>query len=129
MGYPQSYNSQVPLGRITVTAPGATVLLSVNCGPFAGQVAGADYRNPPVPGGAAEYFMLQADPNNAGNLYLMPRGKTAAGNPTSIMAVLPPGSSIPFPFSAGSGPGLTPENFCLDTDASGTAYGYATLAG
>ena|SRR5271156_1542839 len=132
MPYPQSYNGQVPFGQMAITAAGTTTALSVNCGAFGGQISGADYKNPPVPGGAAQYFMIQAGLSNSGNLYLLPRGKTAAGNPASIMAILPPGSSIPFPFSAASGPGLQPENFVLDTDAvSGTqyAYGYATLNG
>lgn len=129
MPLPQSYNGIVPLGKIAITAAGTTTLLSVNCGPFGGAVGGTP-SNPPVPGAAADYFMIQADLNNSGNLYLMPRGKTAVGNPAAILAQLPPGSAIPFPYSSGGGPGLTPENFCLDTDAvAGTqnAYGYAAM--
>jgi hypothetical protein len=131
MPIPQSYNGQVPLGKIAITAAGTTSLLSTNCGPFGGNVGGTALQ-PAVPGTAAQYFLILADQNNSGNLYLLPRGKTATGNPTSIMAIIPPGGSIPFPFSGDAGPGLQPENFCLDTDAgSGTqyAYGYATMRG
>lgn len=133
MGLPQSYNNQVPFGKMSITAAGSTVLLSVNCGPFGGQVANREnYLAPPVPGATAQYFVIEADVNNSGNIYLLPRGKTVASNPSSIMAQIAPGGYLPFPFAAGGGPGLQPENFCLDTDAvSGTqlAYGYATLNG
>jgi hypothetical protein len=73
---------------------------------------------------------IQADPGNSGNIYLLPRGKTASANPGSIMAVIGPGGFLPFPAASMLGVGFTPENFCLDTDAaSGTqyAYGYGTL--
>lgn len=131
MPVPQSYNGQVPLGQMAITAAGTTTLLSVNCGPFGGAIGGSP-SNPPPPGAAGEYFMIQAKASNTGNIILLPRGKTASANPASIMAVIPPGGSIPFPYSASGSPGLTPENFCLDTDAvSGTqyAYGYATMRG
>lgn len=129
MPIPNSYNGITPLGKMAITAAGTTTLLSVNCGVFGGAVGGTP-SNPPVPGQAADYFLIEADSANGGNLYLMPRGKTAAGNPTFILAQIPPGGAFPFPYSAGGGPGLQPENFCLDTDAvSGTqhAYGYAAM--
>ena len=129
MPIPMSYNGTVPLGKISITAAGSTQLLSVNCGPFGGGVPGPNYLNPPVPGASADYFMVQAALANTGNLYLLPRGKTASANPGSILAQIGPGGSLPFPYSAGGGPGLTPENFCLDMDGSGTqvAYGYAAM--
>lgn len=129
MPTPMSYNGITPFGKMGITAAGTTTLLSVNCGPFGGGVPGPNYLNPPVPGASADYFTIQADLNNSGNIYLLPRGKTASGNPTSILAQIPPGGAIPFPYAAGGGPGLTPENFCLDTDGTGTqyAYGYAAM--
>jgi hypothetical protein len=72
---------------------------------------------------------IQADSANSGNIYLLPRGNTAAANPGTILAKIGPGGSLPFPAAIMSGVGFTPENFCLDTDAtSGTqyAYGYGT---
>ena len=132
MPTPMSYNGITPFGKMAIAAAGTTTLLSVNCGPFGGGVNAnpVNYLNPPVPGASADYFTIQADLNNSGNIYLLPRGKTASGNPTSILAQIPPGGAIPFPYAAGGGPGLTPENFCLDTDAgSGPqyAYGYAAM--
>lgn len=134
MPYPQSYNGIVPLGKLAITAAGTTTPLSQNCGPFGGAITSTppNYQNPPVPGGAADYFFIQADLNNSGSLYLMPHGKTAATNPDKILAQIGPGGQLPFPYSAGGGPGLQPENFVLDTDAvSGTqnAYGYAAMRG
>jgi hypothetical protein len=72
---------------------------------------------------------LQADIANTGNLYLLPRGNTAAGNPGVIIAKIAPGASLPLPTGVMIGAGFVPENFCLDSDASGTqnAYGFASL--
>lgn len=127
----QRYANVVPFGKCTVSAPSTTTPLSVNCGPLGGQVI--SQANPlPVPGTSCQQFTLQADAGNGGNLYLMPRGATFAANPNLVLAQLPPGASIPFPFSAGGGPGLVPENFVMDTDAaSGTSafYGYGVLVG
>jgi hypothetical protein len=122
------YANLVPLGKCTVSAPSTTTQLSVNCGPLGGQVS--SQANPlPVPGTACQQFTLQADPGNAGNLYLLPRGMTAAANPASIMAILAPGAAITFPAGL-TGPGLLPENFVMDTDAgSGFFYGYGVLVG
>ena len=131
MPMPQSYCGQVPLGRMAVTAAGTTTPLSINCGNFGGTVPAGNYLNPPSFGQAAMQFTVQALVGNSGNLYLLPRGKTAVGNPEAIMCILGPGQSITFPAGL-QGPGMQPENFVLDTDAvSGTqyAYGYATLGG
>jgi len=119
----------VPLGKLTITAAGTTVLLSANCGPLGGQPI-TNWQNPPAPGQAFRFVEIQADPSNSGNLYLLPRGKTVTANPGSIIALIGPGGSLPFPNGIMAGVGITPENFCLDTDAgSGTqyAYGYGTL--
>ena len=123
------YANLVPLGRCPVTAAGSPGQLYYNCGPLGGQTA-APGSNAGVPGTAIQQFTLQAG-NNSGNLYLLPRGKTAAGNPEAIMAILFPTGSITFPAGLG-GPGLLPENLVMDTDAvSGTQYfyGYGVLVG
>lgn len=124
----QRYANLVPLGKCTVSAPGTTTPLSVNCGPLGGQVA--SQTNPlPVPGTACQQFTLQADTGNGAALFLLPRGMTAAANPGSIMAILPPGGAITFP-SGLTGPGLLPENFVMDSaTGSGNFYGYGVLVG
>jgi len=125
---PMSYNNVLPLGKCIVTTPGVPIPLSQNCGPLAGAVqVKTTPLAPATPGRKVQQFTLQADSGNAGNLYLMPRNTTAVANPTQILAVLPPGASIPFPVASAGGPGLLPENFAFDTDASGTFYGYAVL--
>jgi len=125
---PMSWNNIVPLGKATVASPGATVRLSVNCGPLAGAVQNKSTPLAPATvGRKVQQFTLQAASSNSGNLYLLPAGKTVTANPDQILAVLPPGSSIPFPVASAGGPGLLPENFVFDTDASGTFYGYAVL--
>lgn len=122
------YSNLVPLGKCTVSAPGTTTALSANCGPLGGQVS--SQANPlPVPGTACQQFTLQADLANAGNLYLLPRGKTFSANPEAIMAQLPPGGAITFP-SGLTGPGIAPENFVMDSDlGAGIFYGYGVLVG
>ena len=122
------FNALVPLGRLSVTVAGTTIPLSTNCGPYGGQ-QGTDWKNIPVPGNAWRGFMLQAAPGNSGNIYLLPRGKTASANPESIFGVIGPGGSLQFPQSNMTGVGVLPENFVLDMDGSGTqiCYGYGTL--
>jgi hypothetical protein len=116
----------IPIGKITVAVVGTPVPLSFNCGPYGGQ-QGTDWKNPPVPGMAWRFMEIQGDNDNLGNLYLLPRGKTAAGNPGSILAKIPPGGSIPFPSSVMGANGFTPENFVLDSDAVNcVAYGYGS---
>lgn len=124
------WNSFVPLGKLTITAAGTTTSLAANCGPLAGQVSGTQ-ASPNRLGQALRGIELQADSANSGNIYLLPRGYTAAGNPGLIMAKIGPGGSLPFPASQMVGGGFVPENFVLDTDAgSGDqhVYGYGTLA-
>jgi hypothetical protein len=127
---PMSYNNIVPLGKCTVTTAGTPIPLSQNCGPLAGTVQSTTTQiAPATPGRAVQQFTLQASSNNTGNLYLMPRNKTVTANPDQILAILPPGSSIPFPVASAGGPGLLPENFAFDTDTNGTQvfYGYGVL--
>lgn len=125
----QRYANVVPFGQCTVSAPGTTTPLSVNCGPLGGQVISQS--NPlPVPGTACQQFTLQASSANTAVLFLLPRGMTAAANPGSILVALAPGASVPFPFSGGGGPGLLPENFVMDSGTgSGVFYGYGVLVG
>src|ERR1700734_3706510 len=103
---PGAYTSFPPIGQLTIATPGTTVLLSLNIGPQSGQVNGANYLNPPAPGIAWRYMEIQADPGNPGNIYLLPRGKTASGNPGSILAKIGPGGSQPFPFGLMTGQGF-----------------------
>lgn len=130
MPLPQSYDGQVPLGKMTIAAAGTPTSLAVNCGNFGGSISGPGYQNPGLPGGAAVQFTIQSDPSNSGNLYLMPRGKTVTANPGSIMAIIFPGGSITYP-NLSTGPGMQPENYALDTDGAGAqvAYGFATMQG
>lgn len=126
---PGQYTSFPPIGQLTIATPGTTVLLSVNIGPQSGQVNGANYLAPPVPGIAWRNMQIQADPGNPGNIYLLPRGNTAAGNPGSIMAKIGPGGSWPPLGAPLMNSGFVPENFCLDCDTAGTnlAFGYGSL--
>jgi hypothetical protein len=124
----QYISAFVPIGQLAITAAGTTTLLSANCGTYGGQTA-APGTTAWTPGAAWRGMEIQADPANSGNLFLLPRGKTASANPGSIIAKIGPGGSLPFPAVAMSGIGFTPENFCLDMDGTGTqyAYGYGIL--
>lgn len=118
-----SYPNLVPLGKITVTAAGTTVLLSINCGPLGGSVVGNTY-SPPPPGNALRQIQLMADKANTGQVFLLPAGKTASANPSLILAVITPNNPAILPRGVMLANGLLPENFCLDTDtASQIVYG------
>ena len=122
------YNGLVPLGKLSIT-PGTPTPLSTNCGRYGGE-QGTDWKNPPVPGNAWRGMEIQADPSNDVNIYLLPRGKTVAANPESILASIGPGGSLQFPSSSMLSVGILPENFALDADTSvnpQVAYGYGTL--
>jgi hypothetical protein len=121
-----SYSPNIqPLGVLTVSAPGTTTLLSANCGPLAGGTVGTP-SNPPLPGTPLRQVVLQAaSPGNVGNVYVLPRGSTFAANPGSVLAVIQPNSTVPFPYGLPTANGILPENFCLDADTAGnTVYGY-----
>src|SRR6266568_5746457 len=129
MPNPQTYVSLVPLGKIAITAAGTPSPLSQNCGPLAGQIGGSNYLNPPIPGSLLRQVTIQSATTNSGNLYLLPRGKTATGNPESILLQIGIGGAATSPSGLMS-ESILPENFVLDTDAvSGTqnAYGYGVI--
>jgi hypothetical protein len=52
---------------------------------------------------------------NTGNIYILPRGYTAAANPALIILALAPGQIAALPPS-GSQLGMLPENFVVDSD-------------
>lgn len=111
-----------PLGKLTVTTAGTTVPLSTNCGALGGQVGGTE-QSPPLSGTSLRQITLAADKANTGQVFVLPRGNTAAGNPALIIAVIGPGQQVTLPPS-GSQFGMLPENFVLDTDtASQSVYG------
>lgn len=117
------YANLVPLGKITVTTAGTPVLLSTNCGPQAGQVTTGP--TPPLSGQPFRGIVLTAPASgNTGNVYLLPRGKTAS-NTESIIAAIEPGTTVPIPYGTLWGSGILPENFVLDADTNGNfVYGY-----
>jgi hypothetical protein len=114
------YPNVQALGLLTIVAPGTTTLLSANCGPLGGGTVGTQ-SNPPLPGSAMRGIVLQASSaTNVGNVYLMPRGKTAAGNPEAIIAIIAPNNTpVPIPYGVLLDNGILPENFCLDADTAG----------
>lgn len=112
----------VPLGKITITAAGTTVKLSVNCGAQAGSVTTG------LPGFAFRGIVLMGDKANTGQVFLLPNGKTVSSNPDQIIAVIGPSAIVPIPHGVLAASGLLPENFCLDTDTnSQIVYGYGIL--
>jgi len=125
MPNPQTYGSLVPFGKMAITAAGTTTPLSVNCGPLGGEIQGADYTRPAVPGARVHQITLQSISTNSGILYLLPRGKTASANPESVIAIIGIGGGITIPSGIMLTDAMLPENFVLDTDASsGTQYCY-----
>jgi hypothetical protein len=114
-----------PLGQMTVTAPGTTTNLSINCGLLGGGASGSS-TNPPLPGSALRAIVLQSTPNtNVGNVYLLPRGSTFAANPGNVIAVVSPGQTVAIPYTGVIQNGILPENFVLDADTAGNVvFGY-----
>ena len=120
-----SYPNLAPLGLLTVTTAGTPVLLSTNCGAQSGGVGGTQ-TSPPKFGRAFRQIQLTCPISNSGFVYLLPRGKTASGNPEAIMAAIAPGETQPFPYGESVSSGLVPENLVLDADTSGSVvYGCA----
>jgi len=123
------YNTLVPLGALEVTAAGATVLLSANCGPLAGQSGPiTDYNNPPLPGQPLRQIILTA---TGGAAVLLPRGMTAAANAAQILAYLPENVPVSIPYGTPFENGFLPENFCLDVLGDATdviVYGCGVLS-
>lgn len=120
------YNTLVPLGAMTVSATGTTTLLSVNCGPLAGQVISPS--NPTPPSGTPLRQIVLTN-GSVGNAYLLPRGMTAAANPGSIIAYINKGATVVIPYGQPFEGGILPENFCLDADTASTIiYGCGILS-
>lgn len=120
------YPNITPLGKITITTAGTTILLSVNCGPLSGAVGGTQ-TSPPFPGSALRQIRLTNTAAAAGsNVYLLPRGSTASSNPANIIAIILPQQTISIPEGVMAASGFVPENYCLDIDGAGPAivYGY-----
>lgn len=117
----------VPLGALTVATQGTTVLLSANCGSLAGQVPGANYLDPPIPGTPLRQIILTATGADA---VLLPRGNTFTGNPANVLAYLPKGVPVAIPYGQPFENGILPENFCLDAASATptTVYGCGILS-
>ena len=119
------YATLVPLGALGVSAASTTILLSANCGSLQGKT-GTSFTDPPVPGTPFRQLILTNAGN--GNAFLLPRGKTAAGNPELIIAYIKAGTTIYLPNGQPFEGGILPENFCLDGDAACTVYGCGILS-
>jgi hypothetical protein len=118
-----TYGNIIALGKLTVTAAGATLPLSTNSGSLGGSTVGSTI-SPPTSGRALREIQLFADKANTGQIFVLPRGNTAAANPGNIIAVLVPGSPVSLPRGVSDAAGMLPENFVLDTDTAGqVAYG------
>jgi hypothetical protein len=118
----------VPLGKITLTGPGTTVNLAVNCGAQAGQVQ--NQGTPLVialPGKPFRQLILTNA--GAGAVFIMPRGFQAALRPDLIMGYIPSGATQPFPWGQPFENAVLPENFDLDCSAACTVYGCGIING
>ena len=120
------YATLVPLGNLVVSGAGSTVLLSVNCGPLAGQL-GAPGSNAGVPGTPLRQIILTNSSTTA-TAYLLPRGSVASSAPGSIIAAIMPGATIAIPYGQPFEGGILPENFCIDGSAAVTVYGCGILS-
>ena len=120
------YATLVPLGNLVVSGAGSTVLLSVNCGPLAGQL-GAPGSNAGVPGTPLRQIILTNSSTTA-TAYLLPRGSVASSAPGSIIAAIMPGATITIPNGQPFEGGILPENFCIDGSAAVTVYGCGILS-
>ena len=119
----------VPLGKISGTG-GTPVSLAVNCGPLAGQISGANYLSPPVPGTPLRQIILTADGGNTGQVYLLPRGSSLGSNPGNVLACIPKGETVAIPWGQPFEGGILPENFVLDSDGTDAfvVYGCGILS-
>lgn len=125
---PNTWPTIVPLGKITLSGAGSTVNLAVNCGPMGGQIQ--NQGTPQVvaiPGTPFRQLVLTYI--GAGTGFLMPKGKTAAGNPTLIIAVLVNNVPLYLPNGQPFEGGFLPENFDLDCSAGGVVYGCGIING
>jgi hypothetical protein len=118
----------VPLGLLTLVTPGTNVNLAVNCGSLGGQVQ--DQGTPQViayPGTPLRQLVLTN--TGSGTAFLMPKGKTALGNPTQILAAIPSGATIYLPNGQPFEGGFLPENYDLDCSAGCSVYGCGIING
>lgn len=99
----------VPLGKITIAAAGTTQLLTVNTGPQAARG---------IPTKTVRQLIFTADAANAGQVFLLPAGKTAAANPGSIIAVVPKGAGVAIPQGVMLAGSIALDSYCLDTDTA-----------
>jgi hypothetical protein len=125
---PNTWPTIVPLGRLTLTGPGTTVNLAVNCGPLAGQVQNQGTPNVvAIPGTPLRQLILTN--TGAGIAFLMPKGKQAALNPGLILAAIPSGSILSLPYGQPFEGAFLPENYDLDCSAACTVYGCGIING
>ncbi len=127
----QRYNTLVPLGKITVTG-GTPVALDTNCGALGGQLQSSTTFQPStqVATPLRQIILTNSSSSDAGNIYLLPVGKTFAANPNLVFACILPGQTISIPYGQPFENGILPENFVLDSDSgkSPIAYGLGILS-
>lgn len=125
---PNTWPTMVPLGLITLTGAGTTVNLAVNCGRMGGQVQ--NQGTPEVvaiPG--TPFRQLVITNIGAGVAYLLPKGKTAAANPTLVFLAIPSGVTVYLPNGQPFEGGFLPENYDLDCSAGCSVYGCGIING
>lgn len=125
---PNTWPTIVPLGKLTVSGPGTTVNLAVNCGPLGGQVQ--NQGTPQViaiPGTPFRQLILTNA--GAGTAYMMPKGKQAALNPGLIFLAIPSGATVYLPNGQPFEGGFLPENYDLDCSGGCTVYGCGIING
>lgn len=119
------YSGMLPLGKFTIAAAGTTQLLTANCG---SQNQSSLATQGVIPTKVYRYVQLQAPTSNTGNIFLLPKGNTAAANPGNILAIVPPGATVPIPPGTIARGSIALDSFCLDTDTSGSVcYGMAIV--
>ena len=125
---PSAYPVMVPLGKITLTGPGTTVNLAVNCGPQAGQTQNQGTPNViALPGKPFRQLILTNA--GAGGVFIMPRGFQAALRPDLIMGYIPSGQTQAFPNGQPFENAVLPENIDLDCSAACVVYGCGIING
>ena len=123
------YATLVPLGQLNVVG-GTPLALSTNCGALGGQTAKPNTLTSTSGTPFRQLILTNSAAAGGGNLYLLPRGNSFAGNPGTVIACIPPGATQPIPYGQPFEGGILPENFVLDSDAgkSPVAYGCGVLS-